>query len=406
MRTRFFRCQLPLMFSCGLLPVPVVLCHILGMENLLPWLVTPAAYLLFSCLCLLLPGKWRLVPALPAIAAMIAGSFFMPQDVHIAARLVLPLQYSLMFVFTLPIAGWERGREPPLFVMASCMLVHLLAQFILFANPPSIPWISPLLNGAFLIFMLLMMLSFNRQSMASAMPESHSVPTAIRRRNRLLTYIMMGIVLLLSFIPALGKAVNTLFEWLKTAIKTLIKWFMALFAQEGSGGSGGGSQEEMLAGLGEGTTGTLAKLLEKFLIIFSFILMGAAVFFACRFLWRKLKIFARYLYDMLRNYANSASEDYVDEVEDTREQGGERERLTQKIRRRRNARRSLKELPPREQIRTRYGLLRGRHPEWAASGTARETLNEASAKIYEKARYSSHEITIADSEAFSEEQKR
>jgi len=74
--------------------------------------------------------------------------------------------------------------------------------------------------------------------------------------------------------------------------------------------------------------------------------------------------------------------------------------------RRRNARRNLKELSPREQIRTRYGLLRGKHPEWASSDTARETLSEASAKIYEKARYSSHEITSEDSEAFASQQGR
>ena len=407
MRTRFFRCQLPLMFFCGLLPIPVLMCHLLGMQNLLPWLAAPCAYLLFACLCLLLPGKWRLVPVAPAIAAMVAGSIFMLKDAHIAARILLPLMYSPMLIFTLPIAGWERGHEPPLFVTASCMIVHLLGQFILFANPTSNPWITPLLNAAFLVFVLLMMLSFNRQSVAAAMPESRSVPTAIRKRNRLLTYIMMGIVLLLSFIPVLAKAVDKLFEWLMLVIKTLIKWFMALFAQDGSsGGSSGGSQEEMLAGLGGGEAGALAKLLEKFLIVFSFILIAAGVFFALRFLWKKLKEFARYLYGMLRNYANSASEDYVDEVEDTRDQGGERETLTQKMRRRRNARRNLKELPPREQIRTRYGLLRGKHPEWAASGTARETLNEASAKIYEKARYSSHEITVHDSEAFAEQQKQ
>ena len=218
---------------------------------------------------------------------------------------------------------------------------------------------------------------------------------------------MMGIVLLLSFIPVLAKAVDKLFEWLMVVIKTLIKWFMALFAQDGStSSSGSGSQEEMLAGLGDAEASALAKLLEKFLMIFSLILIAVGVFFALRFLWKKLKEFGRYLYGMLRNYANSASEDYVDEVEDTRDQGGEHETLTQKMRRRRNAKRNLKELPPREQIRTRYGLLRGRHPEWAASGTARETLNETSAKIYERARYSSHEITTEDSEAFAQEQKR
>jgi len=240
--------------------------------------------------------------------------------------------------------------------------------------------------------------------MASAMPESHTVPSAIRRRNRLLTFLMTGLVVALSLIPALGKVVNKLMEWLKMALSALLELLLSLFAQEESSGASGGSQEEMLAGLGEGRTGTVAKFLEQILVVFAIVLMAVAIVFAIRFLWRKLRQLARYLYAQLRHYATSASEDYVDEVEDTREQGGERETLTQRMIRRRNARRNLKELPPREQIRTRYGLLRGRHPEWSSSNTARETLSEASAKIYEKARYSSHEITADDSEAFASQQ--
>ena len=59
MRNRFFRCQLPLMISCGFLPVPIIMCHFWARADLLPWLVAPAAYLLLSCVCMLLPGKWR-----------------------------------------------------------------------------------------------------------------------------------------------------------------------------------------------------------------------------------------------------------------------------------------------------------------------------------------------------------
>ena len=54
----------------------------------------------------------------------------------------------------------------------------------------------------------------------------------------------------------------------------------------------------------------------------------------------------------------------------------------------------------------RYSILRGKHPEWEKSHTARETLNEPSAQLYEKARYSSHEITPQDSEAFANQQSK
>ncbi len=401
MRTRFFRCQIPLMMCCGLLPVPILICCFFGSGILLPWLIAPAGYLVLACICMLLPGKWRLLAAIPGMIGLFFGTFTAMAAETTVVRVVNPILFIVLLLFTLPIAGWERGREPPIVIPSICICAHLLVQFLLFVNSTGIAAVPYLLMGSFLVFLLLMMLSLNRQSMANAMPEAHTVPVSIRRRNRLLTWILMGIVLLISTIPVLGKIVAQVMEWLKTAIFAIVKWIMALFETQSSSGEGGGSSEEMLAGLGTGETSLLAKILEKVMVGIAVILLAFIALWVIRFLWRKFKILARYVYGQLRHYANSASEDYVDEVEDTREQGEENFHLAQKILRRRNAQRSLKDLPPREQIRTRYGLMRGKHPEWAKSDTARETLNETSAQIYERARYSSHEVTAQDSETFA-----
>ena len=406
MRTRFFRCQLPLMMVCGLLPVPILICCLFGSGILWPWMIAPAGYLLLSCLCMLLPGRWRLAAAIPGMIALFLGTYAAMAAENEVVRVLNPALFIVFQLFTLPIAGWERGREPPTVIPAVCICAHLFAQFFLFVKPTDIAAVPYLLMGSFLIFLLLMMLSLNRQSMANAMPEAHTVPVSIRRRNRLLTWILMGIVLLISTIPALGQIVAQVMEWLKIAILAIVKWFMALFETQSSSGESGGSTEELLAGLGTGETSTIAKILEKIMIGFAVILLAFIVLWVMRFLWRKLKQLVRYIYGQLRHYANAAGEDYVDEVEDTREQGEENFNLAQRILRRRNAQRSLKGLPPREQIRTRYGLMRGRHPEWERSATARETLNETSAKIYERARYSSHEVTAQDSETFADQQSR
>lgn len=406
MKNRFFRCQLPLMMDCGLLPVPLMMCCFWGRADLLPWLVAPVAYLLLACICMLIPGKWRLTAAIIGIVSMGVGSFTALMGETIAIRILVPAFYSALLLFTLPMAGWERGREPPVVIPSLGICAHLFAQFFQFIRPTSITAVPPLLMGSFVLFLLLFMLSLNRQSMASAMPDSHTVPVSIRRRNRLLTWIMLVIVLLISLIPVLGQMVERALQWLKQAIIAVVKWLMSLFPSQETSGAAGGAAQDFAGGYGPGETSLLAKILEKIFIVIAAIGIALIALWVLRFLWRKLKVLVRYLYGQLRHYASTAAEDYVDEIEDTREQGEEHFGIAQKLLRRRNAQRGLKDLPPREQIRTRYGLLRGKHPEWASSQTARETLDEIPAQLYEKARYSSHEITHQDSEVFANQPKR
>jgi ABC-type multidrug transport system fused ATPase/permease subunit len=210
--------------------------------------------------------------------------------------------------------------------------------------------------------------------------------------------------MVISLIPALGKAVNQVMTWIKQFVLWIVDLFLKLFATQESSSSGGGGAEDMLMGLGGGEASALAKWLEKIFVAIAVVLIALIVLWVIRFLWRKLRQLAIYLYGQLRHYASSASEDYIDEIEDTRSEGEGRVSFAQQILRRRNARRNLKDLPPREQIRVRYSMLRGKHPEWEQSHTARETLNETSARLYEKARYSSHEVTAQDSETFAEQQ--
>lgn len=143
-----------------------------------------------------------------------------------------------------------------------------------------------------------------------------------------------------------------------------------------------------------------AVIMEKVMIAVAFVLALLIALWLVRFLGRQLKKLALWLMTRLRSYAQSAGEDYVDELEDTREQGEERFAFAREWFRKRLSERDLKGLPPREQIRKRYGILRRRHPEWTDSQTARDTLSETPAILYERARYSSHEITEADAETF------
>ena len=405
MQNRLFRCQLPLMMACGLLPIPVLLYCFWGCGSLMPWLAVPAAYLVLACACMLLPGRRRLLYAILGIAVLFAGGFWALGNETLVLRIAVALLYTLLLLFTLPMAGWERGREPPMAIPAACICAHLLAQLFLFFNPPANAAVSTLLIVSFILFLLLFMLSLNRQNLASAMPDSHTVPLSIRRRSRLLTWIMLGFVLLISLIPAFAKMLRQIFEWIRQAVVLIAKWLMSLFVSREASGTGGMGAQELLGGLEGEETSLLAQILEKIAMVLAAAVIVLAMLWAIRFVCRKLKKLAAYLYGRLRQYASSVSEDYVDELEDTRLQGDERFGSARRILFRRHIRRSLKDLSPREQIRARYGMLRGRHPEWNASQTARETLEESSARLYEKARYSRHEITRQESDAFAARQK-
>jgi hypothetical protein len=167
------------------------------------------------------------------------------------------------------------------------------------------------------------------------MPDEHDVPVSIRKRNRLLTWIMLGVVMAISLIPALGKAVNQVMTWIKQFVLWIVDLFLKLFATEESSGSGGGGAEDMLMGLGGGEASALAKWLEKIFVAIAVVLIALIVLWVVRFLWRKLRQLAIYLYGQLRHYASSASEDYIDEIEDTRSEGEVRVSFAQQILRRR-----------------------------------------------------------------------
>ena len=101
MRNRLFRCQIPLMFSCGFLPIPILLCCFLNRPSVLPWLVSPAAYLLFACLCMLVPGKWRVPTAIPCLVLLGASTFQVLQTESPGIRIAISLVYAFLFLFIL-----------------------------------------------------------------------------------------------------------------------------------------------------------------------------------------------------------------------------------------------------------------------------------------------------------------
>lgn len=100
----------------------------------------------------------------------------------------------------------------------------------------------------------------------------------------------------------------------------------------------------------------------------------------------------------------TASEDYVDEVSNTREGGFADQLRSLRKKRMPNVRES--QLPPRQRVRARYRKLMKKHPQWTSGNTARENLPESLASVYERARYSDHPISEEEAEQFRQSAKK
>ncbi|MBE5801936.1 MAG: hypothetical protein E7319_06580 [Clostridiales bacterium] len=394
MNPKWERLATPLLLAAGTAPLPVLL----GCGNGVPQLMLmPLAYLLAAGVCMLLPGKHRLLVAIAlSMGILAAGIAGLPQVVV----LVTALAYTILLFATLP------ARDALTYAAVfGGLCIHTLAQIYLNLMEKAMRDTvyssaqTPLLISL-IIFLAVALMTLNGYSLVSAMPDGKGVPQIIRRRNRAIIWMMLGTALLISLIPTLRKLLESLWEWLRQAVNAVIRWLFSLQAIREVTDSKPDSDTMNMSILGEGTPpSAFALWMERILLGLTAVVVVVLLAWAVKKLWKKLCVLVRWLFHRLQSYAASVTEDYVDEVQDTRTQGKEHYVLT-RTRQHRVSARELAALPPRERIRAHYGQLRAKHPEWLQSHTARETLNDHSAHIYERARYSDHEVTEQEAGEF------
>lgn len=405
MKERLRKCQLILMLSLAGLP-PALLLSVHGFAEKM-WLcgVFAALYLFSACLCLLLKGRRRL-PAGIAFAVLIlaAGIWLLPwRDKW--WTLLLPAGYVILLFYSLPIGGWEAAKEMPLTLSFTGACLFAAAQVMQMIPSGVYAAIKAPLIAGFVVYMVLWMFSLNRQSLQEASARGQGTPKGMKQKNKVFTICFTALILLLSAIPALARALAWTWDRMMEAVAAILRFLGALMPQTtAAGGSGGGAGPmEMLGEASEPSK--LAVILEKIFAVLAIIGLAVALFFALRIVWRKLRVLLGRLWTMLNRYALAASEDYVDEIADTRETGETASA----------GRRSLfgswfqqvneDKLTPVERVRYRYRRLMRRHQEWQPGSTARENLPPEAAAIYERARYSRQIIGSDEAETFAQQAK-
>lgn len=395
--------QLPAILMFGTFPLPLIFCAEFFWDRVPMCIAIAVVYWLLACFCILVKGKLRVIAGIAGCAAIAAMSAALLPVKEEAASLVIPAMYIVLLLGGLRIGGWAHGQE----LHPAPMLISLTAHVIGYAmvklrmemahyDAVEMPMLI-----AFLGYAAMLLLSMNRISLNYATNDSGRAPQTMRRKNTLLVLGMFLLTLFLAALPAVIEAAKKLWQGLLALILIVVNWLLKLFPEEMATGGEGSSMPEFGA-MEQGEESLLSMILEKIVIVLTLIAIAILAVILIRALWKKLKVLLKHIWASLNAYLATSSEDYVDEIADTRD-GTESEPLLHRIRRRARMKRvDESALSPGERIRYRYKLQGLKHPEWRIDSTARENLDIPSAEIYERARYSTQEMTARDADTFAE----
>ncbi len=402
------KAQHPLLLGLGSLPLSMLLTLSFAPETFRFAWCFPAAYVLLSWACLVIPGRKRVAAGVISAILLVALCVVLLPLTKSFGLILMPLMYVVLMFLTLPIGGWPYNQELQMGWHVGGAVTHVLLQMLvngsqLMQNGIYTPAQTPLLCS-FLAYAALVLLALNRASLDSASQSRRKVPLLMKRQNILFTMVLLVVGVLLAAIPAIGAALDTVWDFILRGIALVVE-FLAMFMPTSSGGGGGagGGMEDM--GFGEAAPPSdLALLLEKILTVLTVLIVVIALALLLRILWKKLKAGLKLLWARMMQYGSVASEDYEDEITSTRdEEGTEREGLLSRLRRMNVG--DEKGGTPTERVRMRYKKLKRRN-EWSAASTARETLPDEAAALYERARYGGETLTEEEAGRFREGTRR
>lgn len=401
------KCQHPLTLALAFFPVGWLLTK--GIPAAVPYVyLFPAAYVLLAWMCLLIPGKRRLLAGFLGAAAL--GGLGVSAFSHSALMGLFPLLHIVLLFITLPIGGWPVHKELNIAWPVIGLLSHLLLQLLIDGSRRLGEDVygtaaTPVLVS-FLLLGVLTVLAFNRTSLESASMSRRTVPLVMRRANSVIVVALLVLGVLIAAIPAIGSALARVWDWIVQLLLMFGAFLSTIMPQNKQGGGGAMPAEasEPIMGGAVKEPSALAVFLEKVMGMLALVIAAGLLLL---FLWvigKKLLRLARHLWSRWGQYSAMAGEDYEDEITSTRDESDvEREGLLARLKR--IAPEDDHAVTPNERIRSRYKRLKRRRA-WGGAATARETLPENAAMLYERVRYGGESLTERDADAFREGTKK
>lgn len=391
-----------LMITLGVLPVPVLLTAYYA-RDFLPYVwLWPLMHVGLDVMGTVVRGKARILYAFLQLAAMTGLTFLMgfpPKNVQLCVPGVM---YAVLLLIELPLSAEDRIVQTRILKYAVIGgLLHSVGQFFLTSERQMgkavLQPVGPWLTVSFILLVAVALILLNEASLSSISQGRLQVGKTMRRKNQILTVAVGAVasgvaavmVLIHRISPGLQAFYRRILEWLSSVPGLLTK----------NRKSSNRPPEEMPIGELE-TLEPEPSWMKTVITVVVIACASAAVLYGLYFLIRKLKGFLKLLGSGLQKYVQAVSEDYVDEVTDTRDDRKKKEK------RKKRSVFNMRKLSPAERIRYRYGLLMRKHPEWETGSTARENLTASAAGVYERVRYSNHPVGEAEAQVFDEETKK
>lgn len=397
--------QFPLTIAAVSMPLALLLFSVFW-PGWMPfvWLL-PGVYVVFSLGSLLIPGKWRLIYGLSAMAGILLIGIWMSWWIGVWWMLLMAVVYCLILFAGLRMAGWEWYQEPPpILFYAGCGVFAAVqvVMILLNSNYPSITWrMEKGMTVSFLIFALCLLLSMNRNTLNSAAAHKHRVSVNVRSKNRMMVLIFFLIVTILVGVPAIVEAGLECIRW-------IVRWLSELMEKPYVPPEVTTPPTTEPGTLDPGALDNKVSLFAKIMkVLFKgtcILAMVAGVPLVMMFLWQKILKIIKWMNETAESAGRAwreASDDYEEEITDIRDEA--------QVSRHREKQAHFagffqeRKLAPGERVRNRYGRLQTKHKDWAASSTARENIPEEAASVYERARYSDEVITEADAQKFAKD---
>lgn len=410
MREFLRKSQIVLLLAFGTYPLGVCATAFMAPQLVnFVWLF-PLCYVVLGVLTLVLPAKLRVAVGICGALAMVAACLLRLQSAERSAAVVIALIYGGLLLWGLQLPGWDQSKELGAGWMGSCMAIVVVGYFIAsFEDRVAVATLG--IKLSLFAFAFLAMLSMNRGSLNLASGASRGFTAAMRRKNLLLTVGMFGIALLVAVIPSLFGLVKAIFN----GILWLIQWLremLALMMPPETTVETTTEATTMAPSTYEDWMGVVLEEKDFFRnnqatnIMMTAIVLVVIVPFGIAAIYKLSKLLVkgvRRLAELIDHAANIQTEDFVDEITDTRDDVSEA--VNEEKKKPRQFAPALGKMTPNQKIRYRYRKLMEKHPEWEASNTARENLPEEAAELYERARYSDHSVTETDADIFQKETK-
>lgn len=394
----------PLQVAFATLPVTLILQAQFGAKLLfLVWLL-PLCFVVLDLLGQKVTGKLRLPFAIGAALVQLLWGLFFHLQTGSPFLWIAPVMYCILTLWGM---AWDAEDRTTNLWFTVGLVLHIGAQLYrrtrVVANDPVLDPVSGWILAAFFLFALISFLSMNQTGLKLASSGRQSVPKAMQRKNLVMTLVFFAIAFIIALIPAATQAVSLLFSW----IGRFLQWLSSLIPERQQtqvSESVPVQENDMMEILGLENSPGMPPWIQTVIYGILIAVAAAVVILVLYVLIRKLLSLLRRILANLNRYMHAVSEDYVDEITSTYS-APEDEQESHRKQRKLSVSEEHK-LPPAERIRFRYRRLRQKHPQWQSGSTARETLPESAAVLYERARYSSHPVTEEDAQRFTAQTKK